>query len=153
MPRVWYEGTGEASIGLNIAIPDLDNIEDGEGMFANIHHESWWSCGTEHKNQRPDARDSWGTLRLMPRVREKFMGRKFYPHNPNVTPTRTTPEECARLGQIIAGKLNASKGPATVLISLKGISVIAALGGAFHWPEADAVTLSRSWYQALCKNR
>jgi uncharacterized protein (UPF0261 family) len=71
-------------------------------------------------------------------VPEKFKGRKYYPHNPNVTLMRTTPEDCVRLGEIIAGKLNASKGPVTVLIPLKGISVIAAPGGPFHWPEADA---------------
>ena len=69
-----------------------------------------------------------------PTVPEKFKGRKFYPHNPNVTLMRTTPEECAQLGQILAEKLNLSTGPVTVLIPLKGISVIAAPGGPFHWP-------------------
>jgi len=82
-----------------------------------------------------------------PTVPEKFKGRKFYPHNPNVTLMRTTPEECTRLGEIIAGKLNASRGPVTVLLPLKGISVIAAPGGAFHWPEADAAL-----FDALKKN-
>jgi uncharacterized protein (UPF0261 family) len=59
-------------------------------------------------------------------VPEKFEGREFYPHNPNVTLMRTTPDECARLGEILAEKLNASTGPVTVLIPLRGISVIAA---------------------------
>src|SRR6266498_4512922 len=31
-------------------------------------------------------------------VPAKFQGRTFYPHNPQVTLMRTTPEECARLG-------------------------------------------------------
>jgi uncharacterized protein (UPF0261 family) len=82
-----------------------------------------------------------------PTVPEKFKGRKFYPHNPNVTLMRTTPEECAQLGQILAEKLNLSTGPVTVLIPLKGISVIAAPGGPFHWPEADAAL-----FGALKKN-
>jgi uncharacterized protein (UPF0261 family) len=80
-------------------------------------------------------------------VPEKFKGRRFYPHNPNVTLMRTTPEECTRLGEIIGGKLNASTGPVTVLIPLKGISMIAAPGGPFHWPEADAAL-----FGALKKN-
>src|SRR5437899_7757663 len=49
-------------------------------------------------------------------VPEKFKGRNLYQHNPQVTLMRTTPEECARLGQILAGKLNASTGPVSVLI-------------------------------------
>ncbi|MCE9589909.1 MAG: hypothetical protein K8S99_05235 [Planctomycetes bacterium] len=70
-PGVWYDGRSEAGVGLNIAVQDLDRMEDGEGMFANIHHESWWSHGTARAGQRPDERDSWGTLRLMPGVRPK----------------------------------------------------------------------------------
>ena len=71
-------------------------------------------------------------------VPQKFAGRRFYPHNPNVTLMRTTPEENARLGHVLAGKLNLSNGPVAVYLPLRGISVISAPGGPFHWPEADA---------------
>ena len=70
-------------------------------------------------------------------VPARFQGRTFYPHNPQVTLMRTTPEECAELGRIIAGKLNASTGPVTVLIPLRAISVISAPGQKFHDPAAD----------------
>ncbi|MBI3850783.1 MAG: Tm-1-like ATP-binding domain-containing protein [Verrucomicrobia bacterium] len=70
-------------------------------------------------------------------VPPKFKGRIFYQHNPQVTLMRTTPEECAQLGKIIAGKLNASQGPVTVLIPTKAISVISAPGQKFHDPVAD----------------
>jgi uncharacterized protein (UPF0261 family) len=50
---------------------------------------------------------------------------------------RTTPEECAQLGKIIAQKLKASLGPVTVLIPLRAISVISAPGQKFHHPVAD----------------
>lgn len=70
-------------------------------------------------------------------VPEKFRGRKFYQHNPNITLMRTTPEECRQLGRILAEKLNRSTGPVTVLIPLGGLSVIDAPGGPFWWPEAD----------------
>jgi uncharacterized protein (UPF0261 family) len=67
----------------------------------------------------------------------KFQGRKFYQHNPQVTLMRTTPEECRQLGKIIAEKLNISKGPVTVLLPLKAISVISAPGQPFNDPKAD----------------
>ena len=51
---------------------------------------------------------------------------------------RTTPEECDQLGKILAGKLNLSTGPVSVLLPLQGWSVIDAPGGPFWWPEANA---------------
>ncbi len=71
-------------------------------------------------------------------VPAKFAGRKFYQHNPQVTLMRTTAEECARLGRILAEKLNLSTGPVTVLLPLRGGSVISAPGGPFHDAAADA---------------
>lgn len=71
-------------------------------------------------------------------VPAKFKGRVLYQHNPQVTLMRTTPDECAQLGKIIAEKVNASRGPVTVLIPKKAISVISAEGQSFHSPEADA---------------
>jgi uncharacterized protein (UPF0261 family) len=70
-------------------------------------------------------------------VPAKFKGRTFYPHNPQVTLMRTTAEECAQLGRIVAQKLNASTGPVTVLIPRKAISVISVPGQKFHDPVAD----------------
>jgi uncharacterized protein (UPF0261 family) len=52
---------------------------------------------------------------------------------------RTTPEECADLGKIIAEKLNGSIAPVSVLIPLRAISVISAPGQKFHDPVADKV--------------
>ncbi len=70
-------------------------------------------------------------------VPAKFQGRKFYQHNPQVTLMRTTPEECAQLGRIVAEKLNQSKGPVTVLIPWEGVSVISQPGQPFHDGFAD----------------
>ena len=72
-------------------------------------------------------------------VPAKFKGRTFYQHNPQVMLMRTTPEECAALGKIIAEKVNLSKGPVTVLLPKKAISVISAPGQKFHDPVADRV--------------
>lgn len=81
-------------------------------------------------------------------VPEKFKGRRFYHHNAQVTLMRTSPEENAVLGRILAEKCNLSTGPVTVLLPLKGISVISAPGQPFHWPEADAA-LFAAWKQNL----
>ncbi len=70
-------------------------------------------------------------------IPQKFSGRKFYKHNPQVTLMRTTAEESADLGRIIAEKVNLSIGPVTVLIPIKGISAIGEAGQAFHDPLAD----------------
>jgi uncharacterized protein (UPF0261 family) len=70
-------------------------------------------------------------------VPARFKGRKFYPHNPNVTLMRTTPEENQQLGEILAAKLNKSTGPVTVLLPLGGLSMIDSAGEPFWWPEAD----------------
>ena len=81
-------------------------------------------------------------------VPERFRDRRFYQHNAQVTLMRTTPEECAAIGRILAGKTNLSKGKVTVLIPLGGISVISAPGQPFHWPEADAA-LFGEWKRNL----
>ncbi len=70
-------------------------------------------------------------------VPEKFKHRKLYKHNPTVTLMRTTAEECAELGRIIARKLNSARGPVTLFIPLRGISMLATEGNAFYDPVAD----------------
>jgi uncharacterized protein (UPF0261 family) len=66
----------------------------------------------------------------------KFAGRTLYRHNPQVTLMRTTPEECAVLGRIVAEKVNLSTAPVTVLIPLGAISVVSEPGQPFHDPAA-----------------
>jgi len=70
-------------------------------------------------------------------VPEKFEGRQFYQWNPNVTLMRTTPEENAELGRILAEKANKSTGPVAFFLPLKGVSQLDSPGGDFWWPEAD----------------
>lgn len=70
-------------------------------------------------------------------VPARFAGRTLYAHNPQVTLLRTNAEECARLGEVIAGKLNAYRGPVALLLPRGGISVISAPGQPFHSPAAD----------------
>jgi len=75
-------------------------------------------------------------------VPAKFAGRTFYQHNPQVTLMRTTAEECGKLGRILAEKLSLSVGPVTVLLPLRGSSMISVPGGPFHDPVADVALFS-----------
>ncbi|MDX3928561.1 MAG: Tm-1-like ATP-binding domain-containing protein [Shinella sp.] len=70
-------------------------------------------------------------------VPERYRGRLFYRHNPNVTLMRTTPAECEAIGRWIGAKLNACEGPVRFLIPEKGVSALDIEGGAFFDPEAD----------------
>jgi uncharacterized protein (UPF0261 family) len=71
-------------------------------------------------------------------VPARFKDRNLYRHNENVTLMRTTPEENAELGRIIAEKLNMAGGATTLILPLKGVSMIDAEGQPFYSPEADA---------------
>jgi uncharacterized protein (UPF0261 family) len=70
-------------------------------------------------------------------VPERFAQRRFYQHNAQTTLMRTSPEEAAGLGRIIAGKLNAATGPVVLLLPLRGISNLDAEGEPFEDVEAD----------------
>jgi uncharacterized protein (UPF0261 family) len=72
----------------------------------------------------------------MESVPSQFRSRLLYRHNPSVTLMRTTPEECAEIGRIAAGKLNGASGPVTVLIPLHGVSAIDKPGAPFYSPAA-----------------
>lgn len=70
-------------------------------------------------------------------VPERFADRNLLVHNPTVTLMRTTVDEMAALGGIIAGKLAQATGPVEVLIPLGGVSAVDVPGAPFHDPTAD----------------
>lgn len=70
-------------------------------------------------------------------IPERYAGRLFYRHNPNVTLMRTTPEECAAIGRWIGERLALCEGPVRFLIPEKGVSALDIEGGAFFSPQAD----------------
>ena len=74
----------------------------------------------------------------------RFENRQLYEWNPNITLMRTTPEENARIGLVLAEKANASKGPVAFLLPLQGVSILDSPGQPFWDPEAD-----RSCFDAI----
>lgn len=71
------------------------------------------------------------------KVPPSFAGRQFHYYNPKITLMRTNVEESITIGRLVAQKLNASTGPLTVLLPLRGVSSLGAPGFAFHNPKAD----------------
>ena len=78
----------------------------------------------------------------MASIPEKFKGRNFYIHNPQITLMRTTADECHQLGAIVAKKANAYAAGTAIMIPRKAISVISAAGQPFHDAAADEALFS-----------
>ncbi len=73
----------------------------------------------------------------METVPAEHKNRNLYKHNPTVTLMRTTVEENIGLGKVIAGKLTAASGKTTLMLPLKGVSMIDAEGQPFYGPVED----------------
>ena len=65
-------------------------------------------------------------------VPERYKGRIFYPHNPQVTLMRTTAEECTRMGQWIGARLNLMEGQVRFYLPEGGVSSLDAPAKPFH---------------------
>jgi len=70
-------------------------------------------------------------------VPERYRGRNLYHWNINVTVMRTNAEENRRIGEMLAAAANAATAPVTVLLPLRGVSMLDAEGLQFWDPEAD----------------
>ncbi|GLR18434.1 Tm-1-like ATP-binding domain-containing protein [Portibacter lacus] len=70
-------------------------------------------------------------------VPKKYADRLLFNWAPDVTLMRTDKAENIALGSLIASKLNRSKGKATILLPLKGISIVSSEGNLFYAPETD----------------
>ncbi|MCK1741555.1 ABC transporter permease [Bradyrhizobium sp. 139] len=71
-------------------------------------------------------------------IPERYRGRKFHVHNPQVTLMRTTAEENERMGHWIGERLNQMDGPVRFFLPEGGVSALDAQRQPFWDPEADA---------------
>ncbi len=74
-------------------------------------------------------------------VPERYRGRRSYYHNPVATLIRLEPEEMARLGTVVAERLNAARGPVRIVAPTRGFSLSDTEGGALWYPAADGAFL------------
>lgn len=63
-------------------------------------------------------------------------------HNPNITLVRTSKQEMAQIGQLMAQRLNEAQGPVAVLVPMRGFSYSDRTGHPFYFPEADAALVA-----------
>jgi uncharacterized protein (UPF0261 family)/ABC-type branched-subunit amino acid transport system ATPase component len=140
-------GTGGQSLeklvdsGLLSAVIDITTTEVADELVGGV-----FSAGPERFESIVRTRvpyvGSCGALDMVnfhawDTVPAQFRGRNLYRHNQNVTLMRTTPEECTRMGEWIAAKLNRMDGPVRFLIPEGGVSLIDAPGKPFWDPAAD----------------
>ena len=130
-----------ADSGLLAAAADLTTTEVCDMMMGGVLAADEDRFGAFIRTRLPWV-GSVGALDMVnfgPRdtVPEKYRGRRFVEHNPQVTLMRTTPEENARMGEWIAGRVNRMAGPVRFLLPEGGISALDAPGQPFHDPEAD----------------
>ena len=121
---------------------DLTTTEVCDFLFGGVLACTEDRFGAVERTRAPYV-GSCGALDMvnfgsMDSVPERYKGRKFYPHNPQVTLMRTTAEENQRQGEWIANKLNRCDGPVRFLIPEGGVSALDAPGQAFWDPQADA---------------
>ena len=82
---------------------------------------------------------NFGPMNTVP---DTFRRRKLYNHNEALTLMRTTEEENAELGRLMAHKLNQAQGPVVVFIPLHGFSLLDVEGAPFYDPKADQALIS-----------
>jgi uncharacterized protein (UPF0261 family) len=70
-------------------------------------------------------------------VPEKYRGRNLYEWNPDVTLLRTNESENVRIGEMIASAANSATAPVTILLPLRGVSMLGSEAGPFWDPQAD----------------
>jgi len=63
----------------------------------------------------------------------------MYYHNPKFTLIRPSHAEMRTIGATAAERLNQAKGPATVILPLKGMSIGGLKGGVTHDPQGDRI--------------
>lgn len=61
--KFYSTSLGNWTVGLNIAVGDLDKPENGRGNFGQFHHEQWFAGATHTRTQK----NNFGFLRLMGR--------------------------------------------------------------------------------------
>lgn len=72
-------------------------------------------------------------------IPERLRDRPTHHHNPYNTNVRTSAEELRRVAELMAERLNAGRGPATVLVPTLGWSEVGSPGNILHDPEVNKV--------------
>lgn len=78
----------------------------------------------------------YGSAETIP---EKWRDRKKYYHNPEFTLIRPSHDEMREIARIFTQKLNNAKGPVSIILPLRGMSIGGLPGGTTHDPIGDRI--------------
>jgi len=128
--------------GLMEAVIDVTTTEICDLLMGGVFAATEDRFGAMIRAKRPYI-GACGALDMVnfgapPTVPERYAGRLFYEHNPQVTLMRTTQDENRRMGEWIGEKLNQMDAPVRFFLPEGGVSLLDAPGKPFHDPEADA---------------
>src|SRR5262249_51004898 len=117
-----------ADSGLLAAAIDVTTTEVADMMMGGVFPATADRFGAFIRQRIPYV-GSCGALDMVnfgpqETVPEKYRGRNFVVHNPNVTLMRTTAAENAEMGRWIGQRLNEMQGPVRFLIPEGGVSGI-----------------------------
>ncbi|MEO1599020.1 MAG: ABC transporter permease [Pseudomonadota bacterium] len=134
--------------GLLEGVIDLTTTEICDMMMGGVFPATEDRLGAVIRNGTPyvgsvGALDmvNWGPPETVP---QRYAGRLFYEHNPQVTLMRTTADENARMGTWIGERLNEMTEQVRFFLPEGGVSLLDAPSMAFHDPAAD-----RALFEAL----
>ncbi|MEJ8571504.1 ABC transporter permease [Microbaculum marinum] len=132
--------------GMLAGVIDVTTTEVCDMMFGGVFPATEDRFGAIIRTRLPYV-GSCGALDMvnfgpLDTVPERYRGRKFYQHNPQVTLMRTTAEENDRMGRWIGERLNQMEGPVRFFLPEGGVSALDAPGQPFHDPEADRALFS-----------
>jgi uncharacterized protein (UPF0261 family) len=85
----------------------------------------------------------YGSPEIPDMLLSRYPGRQTYPINDQIILVKLLPEEAIRVADVLAQKINQSKGPVSVVIPLKGISRYDDPKYPFYNPDLDAVLINQ----------
>ena len=84
-------------------------------------------------------------------IPEKFRNRPTYYHNPEFTLVRLTKDEQLAATRFVADKLNAARGPVSVVVPLRGGSIMENANGGIFWDADIALACRKELHSRLDK--
>ena len=133
-----------AEEGRFVGIIDLSVHEIIDGLFGGIAG-SRHRLGSYSRHRIPSVVSVGGNdyilFESLEKTPEKYQGRRFLVHNPQMTAILPSVEEMVRAAQWVVEALNRALGPVLVLVPMKGFTEINQPGREFWFPEGNEAAL------------
>lgn len=126
--------------GLIDGVFDLTTHELVDGIFGGLEDAGPSRLETAGRMRLPQlvapGKIDIFTYKASEELPERWRGRKNFLHNPEIRCIRTTGEEMAQVGKVMAEKLNKATGPTAVVVPLKGVAARDREGDDWYDPQS-----------------